>query len=250
MFRLEGKRALITGAARGMGQGIAAAFAEQGARVAISDVPGSSLESTEQIVKQFSNDFISIPLDVRDAKQRENGLKQMIEALGGIDILINNAGVNRAAPGLEVTEENWDLIFDVNLKSAFFLTQKVAPYMIKAGWGRIIFISSQSGLVAIPGQLVYCTTKGAVLQMSRTLGVEWAKHGVTVNSIAPTFVKTPLTEARLENPEFLNYVLGMIPCGKLAEVKDVANAAIFLASEEAKMITSHTLCVDGGWTAW
>jgi len=250
MFRLEGKRVLVTGAARGIGQGIAVAFARQGAKVAISDVSSSSLESTEQIVKQHTKDVISIPLDVRDAKQREDGLKLMLEAFGGIDVLINNAGVNRAAPGLEVTEENWDLIFDVNLKSAFFLTQLVAPHMIKAGWGRVIFISSQSGLVAIPGQLAYCTSKGAVLQVTRTLGVEWAKYGITVNSIAPTFVKTPLTEKRLENKEFLDYVLGMIPCGQLAEEKDVASAAIFLASEEAKMVNCHTLCVDGGWTAW
>jgi len=249
MFRLDGKRVLITGASKGIGQAIAVAFAQQGAKVAISGRI-TSLEETEAMVRQHSKDCISIPMDVRDAKQRENAVKQMLEAFGGIDILVNNAGGNRAAPGLEVTEENWDYIFDVNLKGGFFLTQLVAPYMIKAGWGRIIFISSQSGLVAIPGQLGYCTSKGAILQEARTLGVEWAKHGITVNSIAPTFVKTSLTEKRLEDPTFLNYVLGMIPCGKLADANDVACAAVFLASEEAKMVNCHTLCVDGGWTAW
>jgi 2-deoxy-D-gluconate 3-dehydrogenase len=122
--------------------------------------------------------------------------------------------------------------------------------MIKTGWGRVIFISSQSGLIAIPGQPVYCASKGAILQAARTLGVEWAKFGITVNSIAPTFIKTNMTEKRLENPAFLDFVLGKIPCGKLAEVNDIACAAVFLASEEAKMVNCHTLCVDGGWTVW
>ena len=251
MFRLEGKRVLITGAAKGIGQGIAVAFAEQGARVAISGVPGgSSLEETEQMVRKYSKECTCIPLDVRDSKQREDAMKLMVEACGGIDILVNNAGGNRASPALEVAEDNWDYVYDVNVKSGFFLAQLAAPHMIKAGWGRIIFISSQSGLVAIPGQSAYCSSKGAVLQIARTLGVEWAKHGITVNSIAPTFIKTNLTEKRLENPDFLGYVLGKIPCGKLADVRDVACAAIFLASEEAKMVNCHTLCVDGGWTVW
>ena len=250
MFSLEGKRALITGAAKGIGQAIAVTFAKQGARVAVSDLPGESLENTGQIVKQYSKDCLSLPLDVRDAKQREDGIRCVAEAFGGIDILVNNAGVNKPSPGLEVTEENWDNTFDTNIKGGFFLTQLAAPYMIKAGWGRIIFISSQSGLIAIPGQPIYCSSKGAVLQTARTLGVEWAKHGITVNSIAPTFIKTSLTEKRLENPAFLDFVLGKIPCGKLAEVNDVACAAVFLASDEAKMVNCHTLCVDGGWTVW
>ena len=249
MFRLDGKRVLVTGASKGIGQAIAVAFAAQGAKVAISG-RATSLEDTAQMIKQYSNDCLSIPMDVMDAKQRESAVKQMMEVFGGIDILVNNAGGNRPGPGLEVTEENWDYVYDVNLKSGFFLSQLVAPYMIKAGWGRVIFISSQSGIVAIPNQSLYCSAKGAALQVTRTLGVEWAKHGITVNAIAPTFVKTSLTEKRLENPDFLSYVLGKIPCGKLAEVKDVACAAIFLASEEAKMVNCHTLCVDGGWTVW
>jgi 2-deoxy-D-gluconate 3-dehydrogenase len=250
MFRLEGKRALVTGAAKGIGQAIAAAFAEQGAKVAVSDLPGESLESTEKMIRRFSENVLPLSLDVRDAGQRENGIRRVCDAFGGIDILVNNAGINRPSPGLEATEENWDNTFNTNVKGSFFLTQLAAPYMIKAGWGRVIFVASQSGLIAIPGQPIYCSSKGAVLQAARTLGVEWAKFGVTVNAIAPTFIKTALTEKRLENPEFFGFVLGKIPCGKLAEVNDVAYTAVFLASEEAKMINCHTLCVDGGWTVW
>jgi NAD(P)-dependent dehydrogenase (short-subunit alcohol dehydrogenase family) len=117
-------------------------------------------------------------------------------------------------------------------------------------WGRIIFISSQSGLVGIPGQAVYCGTKGAIIQIVRTLGVEWAKHGITVNSIAPTFVETNLTRARLCDPAFRSFVLGKIPSGKLAFPEHIAAAAVYLASEEASMVNCETHCVDGGWTAW
>jgi 2-deoxy-D-gluconate 3-dehydrogenase len=130
------------------------------------------------------------------------------------------------------------------------MAQAVAPQMIAGAWGRIIFISSQSGLVGIPGQPIYCSTKGAVIQLVRTLGLEWAKQGITVNSVAPTFVKTNLTRKRLQNPRFLKFVLGKIPAGKLATPHDIAAAVAYLASEEAGMVNCETLVVDGGWTAW
>jgi 2-deoxy-D-gluconate 3-dehydrogenase len=122
--------------------------------------------------------------------------------------------------------------------------------MIERKWGRVIWISSQSGLVGIPGQPAYCASKGAVIQAVRTLGLEWAKHGITVNSVAPTFVTTSMTERRLQNPEFLSFVLGKIPVGRLARADEVAAGVVFLASAEAAMVNCHTLSVDGGWTAW
>jgi 2-deoxy-D-gluconate 3-dehydrogenase len=189
-------------------------------------------------------------MDVRDMAQIDQGVAQVCRRLGKIDILVNNAGINRPTPALQVTEDNWEDHYRTNVKGGFFLAQKVAPQMIERQWGRIIFVSSQSGLVGIPGQPVYCSTKGAVIQLTRTLGVEWAKYGVTVNSIAPTFVETNLTRERLQQEEFRAFVLRKIPCGKLAEVGHVAAAAVFLASEEAAMVNCHTLCVDGGWTAW
>jgi len=247
MFDLTGKTALVTGATTGIGQAIAVGLAKQGARVAVSDLPGRSLSETMGLLPRNS---YSLALDVREAQQRIDGVDAVLNAFGRIDILVNNAGINRPADGLSATEENWDDTYNTNVKGGFFLAQRAAPGMIENGWGRVIFISSQSGLIAIPGQPVYCSSKGAVIQAARTLGVEWAKYGITVNTIAPTFIKTELTEKRLENPEFLSFVLGKIPCGKLAETADIANAAIFLASDEAKMINCHTLCVDGGWTVW
>ena len=174
----------------------------------------------------------------------------MLFRSGHIDILVNNAGINRPSPGLEITEAEWVDHFDTNVKGGFLVAQKVAPSMIAKGWGRVIWISSQSGLVGIPGQPAYCSTKGAVIQLVRTLGLEWAKFGITVNSVAPTFVETDLTRRRLHNPDFLRFVLGKIPAGKLATSEDVATAVAFLASEQAGMINCHTLAVDGGWTAW
>lgn len=250
MFRLDGKVALITGAATGLGAAIAVGFAESGAELAISDKPGESLDDTASQCSEYGHKVFTFDMDVRVMSQIRDGVAAVEREFGKIDILINNAGINRPMAGLEVTEENWDEHFNTNVKGGFFLTQAVTKLMIPRRWGRIIFISSQSGLIGIPGQPVYCSSKGAVIQLTRTLGVEWAKHGITVNTIAPTFVETNLTRKRLQNPEFLKFVLGKIPVGKLAKPEDIAAAAVYLASEEAKMVNCAVLCVDGGWTAW
>ncbi len=250
MFRLDGKVALITGAATGLGQGIANALGRQGAAVAISDMPGVSLDETASLVGEFGGRVFAFSMDVRDLQQQSAGIEAVRAAFGGVDILVNNAGINHPAPGLEVTEAEWDDHYATNVKGGFFLAQRVAPMMIERAWGRIIWVSSQSGLVAIPGQPVYCSSKGAVVQAVRTLGVEWAKYGITVNSIAPTFVETNLTRKRLQNDEFRKFVLNKIPAGKLATKVDIGAAAVFLASDEAGMVNCHILSVDGGWTAW
>jgi NAD(P)-dependent dehydrogenase (short-subunit alcohol dehydrogenase family) len=250
LFRSEGKVALVTGAATGLGQAIAATLAAQGADVVISDKPGTSLAETKAMVEASGAKAFETEMDVRDLAQVEAALARTLADHGRVDILVNNAGINRPSPGLEVEQDNWDDHFATNVRGGFFVAQKLAPAMIEAGWGRIIFISSQSGLVGIPGQPVYCSTKGAVIQLVRTLGVEWARHGITVNSVAPTFVETNLTRARLRNPEFLKFVLGKIPAGRLALPEEVSAAVAFLASEEAAMVNCVTLPVDGGWTAW
>ena len=250
LFRLDGRRALVTGAATGLGRAIAATLARQGADVVISDKPGESLDETARQVTGFRRRVFARDMDVRDLEQIARCVEQVKQACGDIDILINNAGINRPMRGLDVTEESWDDHFRTNIKGGFFLAQKVAPMMIQRGWGRIIWISSQSGLVGIPGQPVYCASKGAVIQIVRTLGVEWARHGITVNSVAPTFVETNLTRKRLQDPDFKTFVLNKIPAHKLAESDDVAAAVAFLASPEAGMVNCHTLCVNGGWTCW
>ena len=250
LFSLKGKTALITGAATGLGQAIAIALAKQGADTAISDKPEVSLDETEGKLKPFGGKIMKVGIDVRHLNQINNGVGKTLAQFGRIDILVNNAGINRPCPGLEVTESEWDDHYDVNIKGGFFMAQTVAPSMISNKWGRVVFISSQSGLVGIPGQPIYCSTKGAIIQLARTLGLEWAKHGVTVNCVAPTFVETDLTRKRLRNPDFLKFVLGKIPVGRLAMSEEIGTSVAYLASEEAAMVNCETLSVDGGWTAW
>ncbi|MEN6364780.1 MAG: SDR family oxidoreductase [Rectinema sp.] len=250
MFRLDGKVAFVTGAATGLGQSIAATLARQGALLAIADKPGVSLDRTMALIEASGSKAFGVAMDIRDTVQIEAGTQAVQEKYGRIDILVNNAGINRPAPGLDVDPANWDDHYATNVRGGFFVAQHCVRSMIANGWGRIVFISSQSGLVGIPGQPVYCSTKGAIIQLVRTLGVEWAKYGITVNSVAPTFVETDLTRKRLQNPEFLKFVLGKIPAGKLAMPEDVAAAVAFLASAEAGMVNCATLTVDGGWTAW
>lgn len=250
MFDLSSKVAMVTGAATGIGQACAVALARAGAAVAISDLPEADLsETAEQILASGGSAYCNT-IDVRDVYRIREGVSEILSEYGQIDVLVNNAGINRPTPGLDVEPENWDDHFNTNVRGGFFTAQAAAPSMIDRKWGRVIFISSQSGLVGIPGQPVYCSTKGAIIQLVRTLGVEWAKHGITVNSVAPTFIETNLTRRRLQDPDFLNFVLGKIPSGKLAKPEDVAHAVVYLASEEAGMVNSATLPVDGGWTAW
>lgn len=250
MFQLDGKIALVTGSATGLGQAIAVALARQGADVAISDKPNVHLDETEELLKPFERRTFRIAIDVRDVQQVSTGVAATEKTLGPIHILVNNAGINRPCFAADVDLDNWNEHFNTNVRGGFFAAQAVATGMKQRGWGRIIFISSQSGLIGIPGQAVYCGTKGAMIQIVRTLGLEWAKFGITVNSIAPTFVETDLTRARLQNSEFRQFVLGKIPCGRLALPEHIAAAAVYLASDEASMVNCETHCVDGGWTAW
>jgi len=249
-FRLDDRTALVTGAATGLGQAIAAGLAHAGAQVAISDKPGVDLAETVDLCAEWGPPPLEVELDVRDLEQVRTGVAAVEAEHGRVDIMVNNAGINRPAPGLEVTQENWDDHFDTNVRGGFFCAQAVAPGMIERGFGRVIFVSSQSGLIGIPGQPVYCASKGAVINLVRTLGVEWARHGITVNSVAPTFVETNLTRKRLQDPEFRGFVLGKIPRGELATPQDIAGAVVYLASDEAGMVNCVTLPVDGGWTAW
>ena len=250
MFELTGRTALVAGAATGLGQAIALALTKAGASVAVSDKPGQSLAETTGLCAGCGGRTIAVEIDVRDVRQIREGVAAVAAQFGRVDILVNNAGINRPTPAASVDQDNWDDHFNTNVRGGFFCAQAVAPKMIERRFGRIIFISSQSGLIGIPGQPVYCASKGAIVNLVRTLGVEWAKHGITVNSVAPTFVETNLTRKRLQDPTFRGFVLGKIPKGELASPEDVAYAVVYLASNEAGMVNCTNLPVDGGWTAW
>ncbi len=248
MFSLKGKNAVVTGAAAGIGRGIAVALARQGANVAITDRPGVDMEEAKQAAAAFGGQIITVAMDVSDEAMIESAMAQILEQFGHVDIFASNAGINTCEDALNISTESWDRHFDINVRGGFLALKKVLPGMIENKWGRVIFTASQAATVGRPGQPAYCATKGALTSLSRGLALDYAAHNITVNTVAPTFVLTDISRKRMEDPKFREWVLGMIPVGRLATMDDVGNAVAFLASEEASMITGHNLPVDGGWT--
>jgi NAD(P)-dependent dehydrogenase (short-subunit alcohol dehydrogenase family) len=247
---MHGKVAFITGGAGGLGQAMAAAFAAQGAAVAVADLPRRRRE-VDQIAQALPR-ALGVSLDVTDSDSIRHAVQDVSDALGSLDVMVCNAGLNVRKPTLEVTEADWDAVLDVNLRGVFFSAQAGAAQMVQQGrGGKIVSIASIMGLVGSPSSsAAYCASKAGVVNLTRVLAIEWAKHNIQVNSVAPTFVRTPLTEGIFENEAFLQSVLDRTPNGKLATPESIADAVVFLASSKADMITGITMPVDGGWTAW
>lgn len=240
-FRLDGKRALVTGAGRGLGRAIADGLAELGA-----EVIGTSRDPAEakRIAERYGT--AATTLDARDIAS----FPDIVENVWPVDILVNNAGVNVPQSVLDVDEASWDLVLDTNLKGAFFLTQAVVRKMRAADLaGSIINIGSQAGEVGIEERSAYCASKSGLHQITKVMALELAKSNIRVNAVAPTFVLTDLTRVTLNNPEWRARVLERIPAGRFAEPQDVVGAVAFLAGPTAGMVTGHVLLVDGGWTA-
>jgi gluconate 5-dehydrogenase len=247
--RLDNKVAVITGAASGIGLACAEDLARSGAKVALVDYDAETLaKATRQLAQQGT--VRGYQLDVTDVPQITPTVSAIREELGEIDILVCCAGTNIRQPAHEVTEENWDLIYNLNAKGLFFCNQIVAiQSMMPRKCGSIINIASMLGIVGAPTRTAYCASKGAVVQLTRAEAVDWAPYNIRINAVAPTFVLTNLTRGILEDPEVQQYVTDNTPFRRLATVDDIAAAVHFLASDEANMITGTVLPVDGGWTA-
>ncbi|KRE68654.1 2-deoxy-D-gluconate 3-dehydrogenase [Arthrobacter sp. Soil736] len=243
-FRLDGKKALVTGAARGLGKAIADGLAECGATVY-----GTSrdADSARRISERYGTP--ALPIDITETDEIRRFADYLMEESGGIDLLVNNAGVNVPKPALELTAEDWDTVFDTNLKGIFFLTTAVAQHWVDKGIpGAIVNVASQAGIVGIEERAAYGTSKAGLIHLTKILALEWAPAGIRVNAVAPTFVRTELTASTLSRPDWAAELLSRIPIGRFGEPEDIAGAVAFLLSDAASLITGHTLAVDGGYT--
>ena len=252
---LTGRKALVTGAARGIGATLAVGLAQAGADVAVCDLGSDkSWEGLADTVWKIRNEGqvgLAFDLDVQEVEEIWPTIRQVERDLGGLDILVNNAGIRRRAPALEVTEEDWDAVMDTNLKGAFFCAQAAARLMIPQGYGRIINIASQMALVGSVNRAAYCASKGGLLNLTRVLALEWAQHGITVNAIGPGPTLTPgVLEAETRDADEVEAeLLVKMPLGRRMDPEELVGAAIYLASESAGATTGQMLVVDGGWTA-
>lgn len=245
-FGLNGCRALVTGAGRGIGKGIAEAYAEAGAAVTLCARTGDEISRAAEDLISRGLVADTLVADVTDTKR----LAAELEVRAGYDILVNNAGTNRPKPQIDVTEEDYDAVMDLNLRAVFFLTQAVSARMIEEGRrGSIINMSSQMGHVGAANRTLYCASKWALEGLTKALAIELAPHGIRVNTICPTFIETPMTEPFFRDESFRASVLEKIKLGRLGQVSDVTGAAVFLASEASSLMTGSAVVIDGGWTA-
>jgi 2-deoxy-D-gluconate 3-dehydrogenase len=251
-FRLDNQVALITGATGALGTAMAHAFAGAGAHVALADLPARR-EDGERLAAELGERHQAraafFPLDVTDLPGIEAAFDVAEASLGPVDVAVANAGINIRKPALEVTEEDWDRVLDVDLKGVFFTCQAAGRRMVPRRRGSVVSIASQNGVIGYYDRAAYCAAKGGVVNLTRVLALEWAASGVRVNAVGPTFVETPLTETMLANPAAREDVLRRIPLGRLGTPEEIANAVLFLASPAASLVTGICLLADGGWTA-
>ena len=245
-FRLEGRRALITGASSGIGLGAAVALAEAGAAVTLVARHWAALETVRDAIRAQGGQAEALALDITDLA----ATAAAVAAAGPFDVMVNSAGMARHAPALDTTPEDYDTAMALNLRAAYFLTREVARGLIAAKRpGSLIHVSSQMGHVGGPDRAVYCANKHALEGMTKAMALEWAPHGIRVNTLCPTFIRTPLGEQTLKIPERRAWILSKIKLGRVGEIEDLMGPVVFLASDAAAMVTGTHLIVDGGWTA-
>lgn len=252
MFELRDKVALVTGARRGMGKAHALALAKQGAKVVVTDVDMAECQLVMDEIKSTGGEALCFAMDVSNSAQVNQVFDEAVKQFGRLDILVNNAGIYFSKPALELTEEDWDKMIDINLKGQFLCAQRAAKEMAKNKWGRIINISSiASGQVGvgIAGGAHYTASKGGIIGMSETLAIEWAPLGINVNVVAPGAIDTPMVQAAQMPKEALDALLSRVPLKRIGKSEEVSALVVFLASEEASYVTGATFHVDGGWLA-
>ena len=248
-FDLTGKRALVTGASRGLGQAIAVGLAEAGAEVVIAARSKAGLQETQSLVEAAGGVARAIVLDVTDVPSLKTAIADVVDHAGALDILVNNAGHEEVCPSLDVDEALWDKINATNLKGAFFCAQEAARSMVKLGGGSIVNVCSLTSYVGVPTAVPYTSSKSGLLGMTRALSAEWAPHKVRVNAIAPGYFRTELTDVFYQDEAWQSSMLAKIPLGSFGDAQDLKGAVVFLSSSASRYITGQCLAIDGGYLA-
>jgi NAD(P)-dependent dehydrogenase (short-subunit alcohol dehydrogenase family) len=239
---------LVTGAARGIGMACAVKLAEAGADIILGLNNRNTGADLIAKIRKMGRDVFPVQMDISKIAEINAAISESMKHYGRIDILVNNAGIGAPNPAENVNEKDFDDTINVNLKGTFFTAQAAGREMIKQKSGKIINICSQAGFVALETESIYCMTKAAIAHLTKCLALEWAKYNITVNAVAPTFIRTPGTRKWLENEEFYQSVIKRIPLGRVGDPDEVAAPVVFLASHQASLITGATLMIDGGWT--
>lgn len=250
LFDLSGKTAMVTGGSRGLGEVSVMALAKAGADVAVCGRKIEDLERVSAAVKALGRKSMGFAVDVTVKASVHDCVRRILHEFEKVDILVNNAGVNHRVAVLEYPEEAWDLVIDTNLKGYFLVAQAVIPQMIEGGYGKVINMSSILGKVGLPNQVAYASSKGGVDQMTKVMALEWAKKGVRVNAIGPTYFETELVAQLRNDPERFNFINERTPMGRWGYPAELEGIVIFLASPASDFITGQTIYIDGGWTIW
>ncbi len=246
-MKLDGKVAVVTGGGQGIGYAIAFALAEQGASVVIADINMEVAEATAKEIKAAGHKAVAIKANVSKSQEVNQLVEKTLDKFHQIDILVNNAGVSEPTPTIELTEEGWDRVININLKAPFLCSQAVARHMIKRRQGKIISIASVVSQLAHPTQAAYCASKAGVVLLTKVMAAEWGKYNINVNAISPGAVETPrMKKIRKENPSFLKGRIEATPIGRYIKPREIANAVLFLASSDSDAITGANIIVDGG----
>jgi NAD(P)-dependent dehydrogenase (short-subunit alcohol dehydrogenase family) len=249
-FKLNGKVALVTGGSQGLGRTIALALAEAGADVALAGRTISKLEETaNELAGLTGRKILPFTADVTKSEDVTKLAADVTEALGPIDILVNNAGNNIRGPVQELSEEDWDLVLDTNLKGPFLCARAIGPGMVERGWGRVINLGSMLSFIGLPGRAPYASAKAGVTSLTRVLALEWAAHGVTVNAICPGPFGTEMNRSLLNDPAKYQDFVKQLPVGRWGELDELAGLVVWLASPGAAFVTGSSILIDGGWTA-
>jgi NAD(P)-dependent dehydrogenase (short-subunit alcohol dehydrogenase family) len=242
---------MVIGGAGGLGKVQCEALAGAGADVAVCDIAAEAGQKVAEAIVATGRRSAAFAVDICSKPRLQETVGQILNHFGRVDILCNTAGVNYRVPLLEYPEEEWDRVIDINLKGMFLTTQAVVPQMIERGYGKVINMSSIMGRITYYGQAAYCSSKGGVDQLTRVMALEWAKKGVRVNAISPTYIETPLVKQVLKDePERVEFIEQRTPMGRLGRAEELMGLTIFLASHASDLMTGQSLCIDGGWTAW